>query len=91
MENFYPVPGWEGFYELGDRGTVRSVDRIIERCDGVLAFIEGVELKSQSRHPNHPQQGVIFYRDSKAHSMMVHRIAWKTFVQGEWKPKTSAA
>ena len=87
MENFYEVPGWEGMYEIGDRGTVRSMDRLVERCDGVVMFIEGKDMSPQSRHPNHPQQGVIFYRNSEPTSMMIHRIAWRTFVQGEWEPK----
>jgi NUMOD4 motif len=27
-ENWVPIPGWEGAYEVSDTGSVRSVDRV---------------------------------------------------------------
>lgn len=29
MELWFPVPGWEGLYEVSDAGGVRSVDRVV--------------------------------------------------------------
>lgn len=33
-ERWLPVVGWEGFYEVSDRGRVRSVDRTVTYKDG---------------------------------------------------------
>ncbi len=33
-EQWSPVPGWEGSYEVSDHGRVRSVERVIRRRNG---------------------------------------------------------
>jgi hypothetical protein len=36
IENWLPVPGWEGFYEVSDQGRVRGVARSVPGRPGVL-------------------------------------------------------
>lgn len=50
MENWLPVPGFEG-YEVSDLGRVRSVDRWIVHTDGRRRFYRGQILKT-GRHQN---------------------------------------
>ncbi len=33
-EEWLPVAGWEGFYEVSDRGRVRSLERVVRRRNG---------------------------------------------------------
>jgi hypothetical protein len=33
-ERWLPVPGYEGLYDVSDRGRVRSLDRVVIRSDG---------------------------------------------------------
>ena len=40
-EEWRPVLGWEGLYEVSDQGRVRSVDRIVRNRPGVTLTIYG--------------------------------------------------
>jgi hypothetical protein len=40
-EEWRPVVGWEGFYEVSDRGRVRSVARTVMRSNGYAYRISG--------------------------------------------------
>lgn len=40
-ETWKPIPGWEGFYEVSDRGRIRSVPRIVPRSDGTQQRVRG--------------------------------------------------
>ena len=44
-EEWRPVLGWEGLYEVSDQGRVRSVDRIVRNRPGVTLTIRGQVLK----------------------------------------------
>lgn len=39
------VKGYDGIYQVSNKGRVKSLDRIIERCDGVNKPVKGVILK----------------------------------------------
>lgn len=45
QENWRPVPGYEGAYEVSDLGRVRSLPRIIMRANGIPQKIHGRMLK----------------------------------------------
>ena len=47
-ETWKSVPGYEGLYEVSDRGRVRSLDRIVHRKDGRTRRSAGRVLKA---HP----------------------------------------
>lgn len=44
-EEWRPVVGWEGVYEVSDGGRVRSLDRTVVFRDGRRAFYRGKTLK----------------------------------------------
>lgn len=45
-EQWRPVVGWEGLYEVSDQGRVRSVDRVITRRNGLRHTHRGQILKA---------------------------------------------
>lgn len=44
-ERWQAVPNWEGFYEVSDKGRVRSVDRVVVRSDGHRRRFQGSILR----------------------------------------------
>ena len=50
MENWLPVVGYDGHYEVSDLGSVRSLDRTINGSMGRLVNIHGKTLSKQ-KHP----------------------------------------
>ena len=40
-EEWKDIPGYEGFYQVSNRGNVRSVNRLIKRCDGRVYMCNG--------------------------------------------------
>lgn len=46
-EQWRPVVGYEGFYEVSDLGRVKSLDREIHYQDGRIYFLKGRVLKNQ--------------------------------------------
>ena len=48
MEQWRPVPGYEGLYEVSDLGRVKSVNRLCEGGKGYLARFPGKLLKPQT-------------------------------------------
>lgn len=79
-ENWLPIPGFEGLYEVSDVGRVRSVNRLVKhRCDG-LKRLRG---KMIAQRPGLKASGhlkVILYRDGKGHPLWVHRLVLEAFV-----------
>ena len=45
IELWRPIPGYEGFYEAGDLGNIRSVDRRVLWADGSIRLVKGKVLK----------------------------------------------
>lgn len=57
MENWVPIPNWEGWYEVSDLGRIRSIDRVVktgsyERHYKGKILTPGVHVKDKSRHVN---------------------------------------
>lgn len=59
-EQWKPVLGFEGLYEVSDRGRVRSVDRVLVKSDGRRMTIKGKLLKGGTNqgYVSHKMQGV---------------------------------
>ena len=69
-----PVPGWGDYYEVSNRGEVRSLDRVTTA---------GQHLKGRIRTPNLRKDGYqmfAFYRGSARSSITVHRLVMLAFV-----------
>jgi hypothetical protein len=76
VETWKPVPGYEGYYEVSDRGRVRSVPRIIA-VSGYLRQLKGRVLK--------PGIATGYYfvrlsRDGVSKCARVHRLVLAAFV-----------
>lgn len=79
QEHWLPVPGYEGIYEVSDRGRMRSLDRHVHRT-GVRgdAHVQGRILKGS---PNSDGYLSVDLRDSgRRQSTKVHRVVALAFL-----------
>jgi len=76
-ETWKPVVGWEGLYEVSDRGRVRSVDRTIVNKVGRTYRYKGRVLKLK------PERGywrIQLNRNGEGSYFFVHRLVLAAFV-----------
>ena len=71
--NFLPVPGYEGIYEVGKCGTVRSIDRTVIGRDKVAYHFKGRELRA-SQHKDTQYPVVSLWKNNQGTSYYVHRL-----------------
>ena len=82
-ETWRDIPGYEGLYQVSDKGRVRSLDRYIEYSNGKLVFYKGKIIKQ-----NEDKHGRMLLRLSKnknRKSYFVHSLVALAFI-GE-RPK----
>ncbi|ATN90865.1 HNH endonuclease [Gordonia phage Lysidious] len=77
-EQWLPVPGWDGFYEVSDQGRIRSVDRVIRRGNGSPQHIGPRILAANPRPSGH--LCVRLYRNGRGVGMDVHTAVLTAFV-----------
>jgi|688.fasta_scaffold962742_2 hypothetical protein len=77
-EQWLPVVGYEGIYEVSDQGRVRSLDRIITYPDGHEQTHMGKGLSPWS-DPQGRQQ-VTLTINSNTKSVRVHRLVLEAFI-----------
>jgi hypothetical protein len=79
VEQWRPVVGWEGYYEVSDHGRVRSVERLVRRKDGrtraAPSRILGTPFAKTGGYPV-----VNLWRDNKGRVEKVHRLVLAAFV-----------
>ena len=78
QEQWRPVPGWEGHYEVSDQGRLRSKDRYIVTKNGQRQFRSGRNLK-----PDVLQTGYLQYTlqaNGKLERKTGHRYVMLAFV-----------
>ena len=79
-ENWKPVVGYEGLYEVSDQGRVRSLDRevLVEYQHGpVVRKYKGRELKLITSTSGYLQVGL--WRDGQVSVRYVHRLVLEAF------------
>lgn len=76
-EHWRPVVGYEGLYEVSDRGSVRSLKRTIIRSDGRPRTCPGVVLKPAVRPDGHIQ--VNLSRGGEYRTRRVHQLVMEAF------------
>ena len=76
IEEWRPVVGYEGLYEVSDWGNVRSVDRIIVDKNGRKMHYKGRILKTATQ----PISGYKMLLLGVKHPAMVHRLVAKAFI-----------
>ena len=78
MEQWRPVVGYEGMYEVSDLGRVRSVERVVPRGDGTYRIAERI-LKQGVTGRNLDRLVVNLYSD-KPVKHYVHHLVLEAFV-----------
>lgn len=74
-EKWLPVVGYEGLYEVSDRGSVRTVARM---ADGVRRRIYGRLLRTPVNSHGYP--AVTLRRDGESKLLQVHRLVAIAFI-----------
>lgn len=80
VEEWKPVKGFEGYYEVSNQGNVRSIDRIARGRWGDQLF-KGVQLKLQTNHKGY--KTVMLHKNSDYYSKTVHRLVAEAFIPNE--------
>lgn len=73
MEQWRPIPQWPG-YEASTLGQVRSVDRIITRCDGQVRQLRGRSLVQASRPVSGRRTVTLSYQNEQSTEYVAHLV-----------------
>lgn len=79
-EEWVPVKGWEGFFEVSDLGRVRSLDRETVRSDGRTYRLKGRVKKTGVNSQGYPQ--VRLSNPDKREVRTVHTLVAEHFCGG---------
>ena len=77
-ENWLPVVGFEGYYEVSDRGRVRSLDRVGFRRDGHRYSKKGRILSLGTDQCGYPFSDL--RKNGSARTRRVHRLVAEAFI-----------
>ena len=77
-EEWRPVVGYEGLYEISDQGRVRSVPHEVRSSDGRRIWVSGKIRKPQPQHHGHLK--IQLLRNGHQESVHVHTLVLTGFV-----------
>jgi hypothetical protein len=77
-EVFKDIPGWEGLYQVGSMGTVKSLPRTVVSCTGKVYNRKGKILKL--RYSDDGYLKTSLSRDGKDFEVGVHRLMALAFI-----------
>jgi hypothetical protein len=77
-EQWLPVRGWEGLYEVSDQGRVRSLDRWVVKRNGQRQFLTGRIKSLPKLKLGYPV--VHLARDGQTTTKTVHTVVLDSFV-----------
>lgn len=81
-EEWRPVPGYEGSYEVSNLGRVRSLERSVKTTDERIRTVPSKVLKqTANRNPGYLKVGLS--RGGSVTVYRVHRLVAQVFVPGE--------
>ncbi len=72
------IPGYEGMYEVSDKGNVRSIERLVTTREGIKQKYSGFLLKPELTANGYHR--VTLSKNNKTNRMSVHRIVLAAFV-----------
>lgn len=81
-EEWRPVVGYEGMYEVSNMGRVRSIDRTLHYKDGRTPFVKGQLLSPVSLHHDYGVNGSTYQRVkiTKYKHKLVHVLVAEAFI-----------
>lgn len=77
-EIWVPIDGLEGYYEVSNKGHIRSLDRILHGCYGSMQLKRGQIMKPIKMKNGYLAQG--FYYNGKHRQYYIHRLVAKAFI-----------
>jgi hypothetical protein len=78
-EHWLPVPGWEGLYDVSDKGRVRSLDRIVQTSLGPRRYRGCVLKQFLLVRPGAKHWTVVLTRPGTRKTYFVHQIEMAAF------------
>ena len=82
QEEWRPVVGYEGLYEVSDCGNVRSVDRTIVNKNGITRLLKGKLIHPIVSGSERKYLQVHLSKNNKQEHVSVHRLVARAFVDG---------
>lgn len=79
VEQWLPVPGYEGYYEVSDLGSVRSLPRVTNGSFNGTRRLSGRVLRPVLGGPD-GRRLVVLYRDGEGRSHFIYPIVLTAFV-----------
>jgi hypothetical protein len=73
------IEGYEGFYQVSDKGRIKSLDRIVISGYGKPHRLKGKILKAQTHHCGYLE--ITLHKDGKKNTHKVHRLVAEAFIQ----------
>ena len=77
-ENWLPIEGYEGYYEISDFGRVRSLDRVIINKNGVKRPLKGMILSQAVDKDGYMK--ISLAKDGKEKEGKVHQLVANAFI-----------
>lgn len=90
IEKWAQIEGYEGFYEVSDRGNVRSMDRVVPRLkQGVLQQLrrKSAPVRQNLNHKGYPE--VTISKGAVRQCFRVHRLVAAAFVKGHTREQVN--
>lgn len=78
VDQWMPIPGYEGLYEASDQGSIRSLDRTVATRNGRSLRFRGATLSATAREDGHLK--VSLSRNGEVSSRKVHQLVMEAFV-----------
>ena len=77
-EEWRPIPGYEGYYEVSDYGRVRSLDRKVPHAKSGYLNLKGKELKQSKGKRGYFY--VVLTKERKEKTFTIHRLVALAFI-----------
>lgn len=82
MEIWKDIVGYEQFYQISNYGRVRSLDRYVKRCDGVIQFKKGI-IKSPKVNED-GYRTITLSKNGEDKTIGIHILVAKHFVDNPY-------
>ena len=88
IEEFKPVKGWEGLYEVSNIGNVRSLDRYVNAKNDSLSFKRGRMLKLKVEKLGYLTVHLRDASTTRSKYKKIHRLVGLMFIQNPLNKNT---